>query len=175
MFYSRVLRASAFQRQIVNRNLIGRFTVFVGESPGAAPFSFCARGAFSCARHARCLRGRAYRHPVVCQPLNTGHPRSSPIFSPIATSWPIARLSWLTRHPIYIRPPRSFLYPRIMCGGESHCCIRALLHIAGTIDRWFMLSTSRRRELLRGIDTFPVISELFRQWTLPAITGSKML
>lgn len=92
-FCSRALRASAFQRQIVNRNLIGRFTVFVGESLGAAPFSFCARGAFSCARHARCLRGRAYRHPIVCQPLNTGHPRSSPIFSPIATSWPIARFS----------------------------------------------------------------------------------
>lgn len=90
--------------QIVNRNLIGRFTVFVGEARRrrarfAFSFCVCARGAFS-RTHARThdtrvvyATARVYRSPVVCQPLNTGHPRSSPLFSPLYTSRPIARLS----------------------------------------------------------------------------------
>lgn len=50
-----------------------------------------------------------------------------PHFLP-CVSWPIARLSWLTRHSIYIRPPARVLSP--LTWGKSHCCIHALPYIA---------------------------------------------
>lgn len=81
--------ASLCLPQIVNRNLIGRFTVFVANSSASPERSFrvflpharAGGRAVSRARHAVYAAARL-PPPVVCQPLNTGHPRSSPIFSP---------------------------------------------------------------------------------------------
>lgn len=75
---------------------------------------------------------RPRTYTVVCQLLNTGHPRSSPIFHPYRPR-AIARFSWLTRHPIYIRHALSPRHLRAHClGGDRivafvlycilHCC-----------------------------------------------------
>jgi len=81
-------RRSRSLPRIVNRNLIGRFTIFAGtrRERGSSRRLALFRVFLPHARTGR-FQGThvvyARTSSVVCQPLNTGHPRSSPIFSPI--------------------------------------------------------------------------------------------
>lgn len=126
--FARILLAHVCLPQIVNRNLIGRFTVFVETAPR---FPSAQARAVS-TRNTHVVYAVARTSPVVCQPLNTGHPRSSPIFSPIHPATDSAAL--LINETPHIYPVLGRRALSLPAGG-SHCCVCALLHIVRRAPR----------------------------------------
>jgi len=140
-------RRSRSLPQIVNRNLIGRFTIFAEIRTRSVALLVLFRVFLPHARTGR-FQGTHVVYvrssSVVCQPLNTGHPRSSPIFSPIHLAADSATL--LINETSHIYPALGqrgfFLSPRIVHYGFAllHSCFTAYCEpIAGAF------STSRNR------------------------------